>query len=204
MKLFIDSGTAPSPRRVRIFLAEKGIEVPTETVDIGRKEHLSDAFAGLNPSRRLPVLILDDGTAISESVAICRYFEEIRPEPPLFGTGAVERATIEMWNRRMDLELGAMFAAIFRHTHPAMAALEVPQVPEWAAANRPKMDDYLAFLDRELATRPFIAGDNFSIADISALCVIDFLRPARVVVPETLTHLHRWRAEVSARPGVVA
>ncbi|PLX39158.1 MAG: glutathione S-transferase [Hyphomicrobiales bacterium] len=203
MKLYVDNNRAPNPRRVRIFIAEKGIDVPTEIVDLGKLEHKTDTFTALNPMQRLPVLVLDDGTVISESVAISRYFEELYPEPPLFGVDARDRAIVEMWNRRMDLNLGMMFAAVFRHSHPAMAAMEVPQVPEWAEANRPKLLDYLAFMDKELAGRPFIAGERFTIADITAVCIIDFLRPARVKVPEELTNLHRWHAEVSARPGCV-
>ncbi|MCW2307624.1 glutathione S-transferase family protein [Rhodobium gokarnense] len=204
MKLYVDRSGAPNPRRALMFLAEKGIDVPLERVDLGKAEHLSEEFAGINPLKRLPVLVLDDGTAISESVAISRYFEEIHPEPPLFGTGAKDRALVEMWNRRIDLNLGTAVMAVFRHTHPAMAAFEVPQVPQWAEANRPRLLDFLRLLDGELAGRAFVAGDGFSIADISAYCYVEYLRPARMAVPEDCTYLLDWKARIGARPSAVA
>jgi len=203
MKL-IDGGRAPNPRRVRIFLAEKGITIPTEQIDFMKRAHHTEAFRNINPMQRVPVLILDDGTAISESVAICRYFEVFQPDPPLFGTGAKEQAVIEMWNRRMELNLGAAIIAVFRHLHPAMAGLEVPQVPEWAEANKPKVIFYLDWLDAELASREFIAGDRFSIADITAMVSIDFLKPTGLTVPDTLTDLLRWHEMVKARPSATA
>ena len=135
MKLY-DSKMAPNPRRVRIFLAEKGIAVPTEQVDIGAKQHLTPDYAAVNPLQRMPCLVLDDGTAIAESIAICRYFEALQPEPPLFGVGAKDIAIVEMWNRRCEMYLFFSVAQVFRHTHPAMKELEVPQVAEWAEANR--------------------------------------------------------------------
>ncbi len=203
MKL-IDGGRAPNPRRVRIFLAEKGITIPTEQIDFMKRAHHTDAFKKINPMQRVPVLILDDGTAISESMAICRYFEALHPDPPLFGKGAKEQAVIEMWNRRMELNLMASITAVFRHLHPAMAGLEVPQVPEWAEANKPKVVFYLDWLNAELASREFIAGDHFSIADISAMVGVDFLKPTRITVPDTLTDLLRWHERVKARPSATA
>jgi glutathione S-transferase len=203
MKL-IDGGRAPNPRRVRIFLAEKGITIPTETVDFMNRAHHTEDFRKINPMQRVPVLILDDGTAISETVAICRYFEGIQPDPPLFGTGAKEQAIIEMWNRRMELNLLGAITAVFRHLHPAMAGLEVPQVPEWAEANKPKVLYYLDWLNGELASREFIAGDHFSIADITAMASVDFLKPAKLTVPDTLTDLLAWHARIKARPSATA
>jgi len=203
MKL-IDGGRAPNPRRVRIFLAEKNIEVPLEPFDINTLEHQSDDFRALNPMQRVPVLIFDDGTALSESVAICRYFEELHPEPPLMGVDALDKARVEMWNRRMELNLLASVAASFRHLHPAMQKMEVPQVPEWGKANKPKVMALLRWLDNELAGRPFIAGDRYTIADITALVAVDFLKPARLAVPEDHGNLLRWHAEVRARPSAAA
>jgi glutathione S-transferase len=200
----IETRSAPNPRRVRIFLAEKHISVPFEEIDIMVGEARSTAFTGLNPMQRVPVLILDDGTAISESVAICRYFEEVQPEPPLFGEGAVGRAMVEMWNRRMELGLFAAIAAAFRHLNAKMSALEVPQVAAWGAANKPKVAPILEWLDRELAQRPFIAGMNYSIADITALVAIDFMKPARVDRPKGLPNLDRWHREVLSRPSAAA
>ena len=203
MKLY-DGGKAPNPRRVRIYLAEKGLSVPLEPVDMGAMGHRSETIAARNPLMRLPVLELDDGKVITESIAICRYFEELHPEPPLFGTGAVGRAMVEMWQRRMELNLLAVVANAFRHTHPAMKEWEVPQVAEWGEANRPKALDFMALLDRELASRPFGAGDAYSVADITGLVAMDFCKPARIAVPEDLLHLRRWHAEVSARPSAQA
>src|SRR5262249_51966427 len=137
-------------RRVRIFLAEKGIAVPTEPVDLGALQQKSNAFAAINPVQRVPVLMLDDGTVIAESIAICRYFEMLHPDPVLFGRGALEVATIEMWNRRLELHLLFPIAHVFRNTHPAMQAMEVPQVPAWAEANKPRIAEFLSLLDRAL------------------------------------------------------
>ena len=203
MKLY-DSKMAPNPRRVRIFLAEKGIEVPTEQVDMMTKQHLTPEYTAINPLQRMPVLVLDDGAVISESVAICRYFEALRPQPPMFGTGATEIATVEMWNRRCELNLLSSVAHVFRHTHPAMKELEVPQVAAWAEANRPRVIDFLRILDAELASHSFIAGEHFTVADITALCAVDFMKPARIAVPDELTNVKRWHAEVAARPSAKA
>ena len=203
MKLY-DSKLAPNPRRARIFLAEKGISVPTEQVDIGAKQHLTPEYATVNPLQRTPALLLDDGTVITESIAICRYFEALQPEPPLFGTGAKEIALVEMWNRRCELNLFFPVAHVFRHTHPAMKELEVPQVPEWAEANKPRIADFLKVLDGQLKDNEFIAGTHYTVADITALCAIDFMKPARVAVPEGLSSLQRWRDAVSVRPSAKA
>jgi glutathione S-transferase len=203
MKLY-DTKTAPNPRRVRIFLAEKGIEVPIEQVDIMAKQHLTPEYTAINPLQRMPTLVLDDGTIISESIAICRYFEALHPQPPLFGTGAKEIAVVEMWNRRCELSLFFPVAHVFRHTHPAMKELEVPQVPAWAEANRPRVVDFLRVLDAELAAHPFVAGEHYTVADITALCAVDFMKPARIAMPGDLVHVKRWHVEVSARPSAKA
>lgn len=203
MKL-IDGGRAPNPRRVRIFLAEKGIEVPVEPLDIGALEQKTEAFRAINPMQRVPVLILDDGTAISESVAICRYFEELQPDPPLMGTGALGKALVEMWNRRMELNLLAAVASVFRHLHPAMIEMEVPQVAAWGEANKAKVMEILEWLDGELAGRPFIAGDCYTIADITAMVAVDFMKPAKLAVPDNHANLLRWHGEVSSRPSASA
>ena len=203
MKLY-DSKLAPNPRRVRVFLAEKGIAVPTEQVDIAAKQHKTPEYAAVNPLQRMPSLVLDDGTVITESVAICRYFETQRPEPPLFGVGAKVMALVEMWNRRCELHLLFPVAHVFRHTHPAMKELEVPQLPDWAEANRPRVVEFLRVLDDQLAQNKFIAGDGYTIADITALCAVDFMKPARLALPEELANVKRWHADVSARPSAKA
>ena len=200
MKLY-DGGRAPNPRRVRIFLAEKGIEVPLEPVDMGAMGHHAPHIERLNPLRRLPVLELDDGTAISETIAICRYFEAKHPDPPLFGTGAVDRALVEMWQRRMEFHLLLPVANVFRHTHPAMAAWEVPQIAEFAEANRPKVEETLRWLDGELENRTWIAGETFTVADITAAIALDFMKPARLRVPEGYAEVLRWYEAVRARPS---
>ena len=203
MKLY-DSRLAPNPRRARVFLAEKGISLPTEQVSITAMEHKTPEYAAVNPLQRMPVLVLDDGTAISESIAICRYFEVLQPEPPLFGVGAKEIAVVEMWNRRCEMNFLANVAAVFRHLHPSMKELEVPQIPAYAEAMRPHAVWFLELLDKELAGREFIAGDRFSVADITALVAFDFMKPSRIAMPEGLTHVRRWHAAVSARPSAKA
>ena len=203
MKLY-DSKGAPNPRRTRIFLAEKGITLPTEQVDIMTMQHKTPEYAAINPLQRMPALVLDDGTIITESVAICRYFEIQQPDPPLFGVGAKEIALVEMWNRRADINYFANVAAVFRHLHPAMKELEVPQVPAYAEAMRPRAIWFLEMLDRELASREFIASEHYSVADITALVAVDFMKPARLVMPDGLTNVKRWHAGVSARPSARA
>ena len=203
MKLY-DGGRAPNPRRVRIFLAEKAISLPLEPVDLGSLQHRSSAYAAVNPLKRVPALELDDGTVLTESIAICRYFEELNPEPALFGRGALEKATIEMWNRRVELHLLQPVSQVFRHSHPAMKEMEVPQVPAWADANKPRVADFLSLLDRELTERRFVAGDAYSVADITGLVAIDLMKPAKLTVPDEFANVRRWHAEISARPSATA
>ena len=203
MKLY-DAGRAPNPRRVRVFLAEKGVTVPVISIDLARLEHKAPAYVAVNPLQRTPALELDDGTVISESIAICRYFEELHAEPPLFGTGALERARVEMWQRRLEFGLLGTVAAVFRHLHPAMAEMEVPQVAAWGETNKPRVIEFLRFLDDELADRRFIAGDRFSVADITGLVGLDFMKPAKLSLPDELANVRRWHAELAARPSAQA
>jgi glutathione S-transferase len=203
MKLY-DGGRAPNPRRVRVYLAEKGITVPMQQVDLGTMAQKSPDYTAINPLQRVPALELDDGTIITESIAICRYFEVLQPEPPLFGVGAKEAAIVEMWQRRVELHLFWPVTQVFRHLHPAMKVMEVPQVPDWGEANKPRVMEFLTLLDAELKGRRYIAGDRYSVADITGLCAIDFMKPAKLAVPETMANLKRWHAEVSARPSAQA
>jgi glutathione S-transferase len=203
MKLY-DGGRAPNPRRVRVYLAEKGIKVPTEQVDLGAMAHKSAAYAAINPLQRVPALELDDGTIITESIAICRYFELLHPQPPMFGRDPKDVAMVEMWQRRVELHLLAPISHIFRNLHPAMAQMEVPQVPAWAEANKPRVVDFLNILDGELSNRRYLTGENFTVADITGLVAIDFMKPAKVSVPDTLANVKRWHAELSARPSASA
>lgn len=200
----IETAGAPNPRRVRIFLAEKGIEIPTEQIDLGALEHKKPGFLALNPMQRVPVLVLDDDTVLSESVAICRYFEELHPQPPLMGRDPLDKARVEMWQRRVEFNLLRIIMHVFRHTHPKMAEREVPQVPAWAEANRPRVRETLKFLNGELARRSFIAGEAYTIADITALVAIDFMKPARLERPPEFVHLARWYEDVSGRPSAKA
>lgn len=203
MKL-IEQARAPNPRRVRIFVAEKGLSIPSEAIDIMKLEHRAAGFSSLNPWQQVPVLVLDDGTAISETIAICRYLEELHPGPCLFGASAKERAVIEMWNRRVELGLFFRVAQAFRHTHPAMAELEKPQVKDWGEINRAKAIEQATLLDAELGQRRFVAGDRYSVADITALVAVDFMKVARIERPASLANLARWHADVSGRPSAKA
>lgn len=202
MKLF-DSKMAPNPRRVRIFLAEKGIEVPKVEVDIANRKNREPEFLARNPMAGVPVLELDDGRSISESVAICRYFEQLQPDPPLMGVDPADAGIVEMWNRRMEHEIFLNIAAPFRHTHEFFKG-RIQQVPEWGAACRTAALERLAWLDGELADREFVAGDRFTIADITALCGIDFGRVSRIGIDPGQKNLQRWHTAVSARPSATA
>jgi glutathione S-transferase len=203
MKLY-DGGRAPNPRRVRIFLAEKGITVPTEQVDLGKLQQRSEDYSAINPMQRVPALVLDDGTAIAESIAICRYFEALQPDPPLFGRGALQSALVEMWNRRLEFHLFLPVASVFQHLHPAMKIMVDPQIGAWGEANRPRVFEFLQFLDSDLGDRPYVAGEAYSVADITAMVAVDFMRVSKLAVPEALSNVRRWHAAVSARPSAAA
>ena len=203
MRLF-DGGKAPNPRRVRMFLAEKGISVELVPVDMGALGHKSDAIRARNPLQRLPVLELDDGTNLSESVAICRYFEELHPDPPLFGVDARDRAIVEMWNRRVEISYFLSVGAAFRHIHPAMREWEIPQLPEWGEINKPKAVEFLRFMNDDLSGRAFVAGDRFTIADITMFIAFQFMKPARIQCPPEFTHVLRWYQDIAARPSAEA
>jgi glutathione S-transferase len=203
MKLY-DGGRAPNPRRVRVFLAEKGITVPTEQVDLGELQQRSDAFTAINPMQRVPALVLGDGTVIAESIAICRYFEALHPEPALFGSGALQTALVEMWNRRAELHLLFPVAMVFQHLHPAMKIMVDPQVASWGEANKPRITQFLQFLDGELKGRPYVAGESYTVADITAMIAVDFMRVSKLTVPDDLAHVRRWHQAVSARPSAKA
>jgi glutathione S-transferase len=202
VKLY-DSVYAPNPRRVRFFLAEKGIEVPTVQVDIGKAENREPEFLAKNPMGGLPLLELDDGSYIAETVAICRYFEETQPDPPLMGTGAEDRAVVEMWQRRMEFEIFIPIAQIFRNTHDFFKG-RIIQVPEFGEACRTVSSTRLAWLDEVLGDREWVAGDRFTIADITAACGIDFGRLSNIKVEPEQKNLTRWHEAVSSRPGAKA
>ena len=203
MRLY-DSPFAPNARRVRMFLAEKGLELPLANVDLAKLEQRSDDYNAVNPFQVIPALELDDGSVITESIAICRYLEELHPEPALFGSTPRERAEVEMWQRLAEFQLLFTIAQTFRHTHPAMREMENPQVPAWAEASRAKAMTAMRRFDGALASRRYLAGDRFSVADITGLIALDFTKPARIAVPEELGNLRRWREEVGSRPSAKA
>lgn len=203
MKLY-DAATAPNPRRVRIFIAEKGLDVPCEQVDIMKAVNRGEEFRkNVNPMGTLPVLELDDGTCIAETGAICRYFEEVQPDPPLLGVDAKDKAVVEMWNRRMELELFQPTTLAFQQQHEFFKG-RVPQVPEYAAVSKAKAEKTLAWLDGVLADREHIAGARFTVADIVALCAVDFGRVTKIKLQPDQKNLARWHEQVSARPSAKA
>ncbi len=202
MKIY-NSAAAPNPRRVRIFLAEKGIQVPYEEVDIVNAVNRAPEFRKKNPLGTVPVLELDDGTCISESVAICRYFEELHPNPPLMGVDGRDRAIVEMWQRRMEFELLQAIANSFRHRHEFFKG-RIAQVPEYAEVSRQHAEKSLAWLDEVLADRPFVAGERYTIADITALVAVDFGRVSKLRIQPEQKNLTRWYEAVSSRPSAKA
>jgi glutathione S-transferase len=202
MKLHTSS-RAPNPRRVDMFIAEKGIEgIGHELVDLNAGEHRTSAFATRNPMARVPVLELDDGRFLAESRAICTYLESLYPEPNLMGTTGEERAFIEMADRQVEFHLMLSIANFVRHTHPGLLALENPQFPDFGAAQGKRMLEAARLFDAQLATRPWIAGNRFTIADITAFCAVEFARLVKFKPADAgLAHLAAWRDRVAARPS---
>jgi glutathione S-transferase len=164
----------------------------------------SAACTAVNPLQRVPALVLDDGTVITESIAICRYFEVLSPSPALFGVGALEQAVVEMWTRRIEQNLFFPVSQVFRHLHPAMKDMEVPQIAPWGEANRPRAAAFLPILERQLENGPFVCGVRYSVADITALVAIDFMKPAKLGAPPEHSNIAKWHARVSARPSAKA
>ncbi len=203
MKIY-DSPLAPNPRRVRIFLAEKNIDIVYVHVDIFKGENRTVEFLEKNPLGGLPVLEFDDGTYLTESVAICRYFEGMYPEPPLMGVGPLDIAFVEMWNRRMELEVFRPIADFFQQTHPLLKD-RITQIPEFAEMRRAHGLQRIEWLDSILAQRPFIAGERYTIADITAQVAIDVgLNMAGLKLLDGVRHVKRWHDAVSSRPSAKA
>ena len=203
MKLF-DSQRAPNPRRVRWCMAEKGIDnIEIVSIDIMKGEHRAPAYRDRAGLAQVPVLEMDDGTAITESIAICRYLESLYPEPNLFGHDAKETAVIEMWTRRAEMMLATPLMLAVRHSHPALAALE-QQVPEIAAAHLASAQRALKMFDRQLEQNAFIAGDRFTIADIVAFTGVDFARMVKFRPDASLVHVARWADAMRQRPAAAA
>lgn len=202
MKIY-DGGRAPNPRRVQIFLKEKGLELEIQQLDLNALEHRSPAMLAKNPTATVPFLELDDGTVLSETIAICRYIEALNPEPNLFGSTPLECAQIEMWNRRVEFGFFMRVAQSFRHLHPGAAVLEGDQIEAWGLKNQKLAVEYLQILDTQLAQHQFIAGERFSVADITTIVAAQFCKPARVKIPEEgLANFKRWMDEIAARPSM--
>ncbi len=203
MKIY-NSSLAPNPRRLRIFVAEKGLKIPTEEVDIFTGKNRTPEMLAKNPAGGLPFIELDDGTHLAESVAICRYLEGLHPEPNLMGKDNREQAFIEMWNRRMELNLFAVAARAFQHTNELFKA-RIKQFPEYGETQRETVKQQLQWLDAQIGNKPFIAGDRFTIADITALVAVDFAaQAAGVSADPALKNLARWHQSVSSRPSAKA
>jgi glutathione S-transferase len=203
MKLYT-SHRAPNPRRVRWFMAEKGIDdIEIVDFDLLKGEHRTSAYTDLTGIAQLPALTLDDGTTITESLAICRYLESLHPEPNMFGRDARETAVIEMWTRRAEILVAFPLMMSVRHGHPALAALET-QVPEVAANNRQQADRALKLFDRRLAESPWFGAERVTIADGVLYVGMEFARLVRFAIPEELKHLTRWQAAMRERPSAGA
>lgn len=203
MLFFNSPNPAPNPRRVRIFAAEKGIVLPTRDLSIPDREHKADEFLALNPRGQTPALQLDDGTVISESVAICRYLEGLQPEPPLFGRDPREQALVEMWSRRVEMILMPPVGAVWVHTHPFTARLP-GRNSKWGESNRPRVEEALRFFDSALEGREFLAADHYTMADILLLTTVDFAGFIGISMSDDLASLRAWHARVSARPSAAA
>ncbi|MEG3088731.1 glutathione S-transferase family protein [Sphingomonas sp. PB4P5] len=203
--LFYDAANpAPNPRRVRIYLAEKGLSVPREMVAIPAGEHKSEAFRAINPLGQIPALKLDDGSVITESVSICRFFEAIHPTPPMFGSGAKGLAEVDMWTRRIELRLMTPLAAVWMHTHPFTARVVKPQYTDYGESQKPRVVAAMAEFDRFLADREWLDGKSYTIADIVLLTTVDFAAFVGVGMPDELEHLSAWQKRASARPSAAA
>ena len=209
MKLY-DCAMAPNPRRVRIFLAEKGIALPTVQVDLRANEQFSPAFRAVNADCTVPVLELDDDKRIADVLAICVYFEALQPEPPLMGVGAQDRANVAAWQRRVEREGFLAVVEAFRNSTPGFKGRALPgpddyeQIPALAERGRARIGKFFGMMNASLADREFVAGKQYSVADITALVTVDFARWIKLRIPDDCNHLCRWYDAVSARPSAKA
>ncbi|HSR63460.1 MAG TPA: glutathione S-transferase [Gammaproteobacteria bacterium] len=203
MKLY-DTESLPNPRRVRMFLAEKKLDLPREQVDVIAGQHRTPEFLARNPDGTVPLLELDDGSYISETVAISRYIEERHPQPALLGRGPEEKAVVEMWQRRVEHSLMNTLVAYFHHATDGFGEADRYRNREWGEHNRKMAIEAMQRLDRQLAKNEFVAGKTFSIADITALCAVDLAKALGIDIPAGCTHLGNWHARVSERPSAAA
>jgi glutathione S-transferase len=197
--LLYDLPVGMNPRRVRIFLAEKGLSVPTHVVDAAADENRQAPFLALNPLGKLPVMALDDGTVLTESIAICRYFEALHPTPALFGDSPLAQARIEMWVRRMEFQIAQPIGDVFLHTGEFYRT-RYQQMAAYGELSRQRTADAMVWLDSELAGREFIATDAYSMADIVAQCAFVLGKAVGLRIPPELVELTRWFGAVSKRP----
>ncbi len=204
MMLWSAAAPAPNPRRVTIFLAEKGVTIPVINLAIFKAEHKAPAFVAKNPRGQVPALELDDGTVIAESISICRYLDALYPEPPLFGTDALDRALVDMALRRVETVLGVPLAMVWMHTHPLTAVVVVPQYTDFGESNRAKVAAALAWFDGQIAPGGFVAGDHFTIADIALWTSLDFARAVGIATLDACPVLRDWFDRVAARPSIAA
>jgi glutathione S-transferase len=204
MKFYNAPMPAPNPRRVRIFLAEKGVTLPTVEVSIMAGELKQPDHLARDPLGQLPTLELDDGSFLSETVAICRYLESLYPAPPMFGRNALENARIDMLTRRVEFQIGTPAGMFWRHAHPFTARVVVPQYKEFGESNRAHYERGLAWVNDEMSERKFVTGDDYTIADICLLSMVDFADWIGLKVPENLAHLRSWHERVSERPSAKA
>jgi glutathione S-transferase len=202
MKIY-DFALAPNPRRLRIFVAEKGLKIPSEQINILEGQNRTPEMLAKNPAGGLPVMELDDGSHLAESVAICRYLEGLHPEPNLMGKDSREQAFIEMWNRRIELNLFGPVSRVFQNTTELFKG-RIKQFPEYAAQQREIVDQQFQWLDQQIGNKPFIAGDRFTIADITAEVAVDFGDFAGIKPDLSLRNLSRWHQSVSSRPSAKA
>lgn len=207
---FYDCTTAPSPRRVRIFAAEKGIELDTVQVDLQAGEQFGDAFRALNPDCTVPVLALDDGTCLTEVMGICRYLEALQPDPPLFGASAIEQGLVQDWNSKVEQQGLLAMAEAFRNSVPGLKSravtgpVEYEQIPALAERGRQRVLGFLGKLDERLGHSEFVAGPGYSVADITALVFVDFAKRGRITPAAAAPNLERWYSEVAGRPSAAA
>ena len=202
MKLYYEANPAPNPRKVLIFLKEKGLEIPLERVRMQKREHKAPEFMKKNPLGQVPVLELDDGTCLSESVAICRYLEELHPAPSLFGRTPAERANVEMWLRRAEFRLWNPMGQVWINADPRTAQVNPNQFKDYGEHSKKVVAGAMRWFDKELGDgRKFLAGPDYSMADIVLLCGIDFSKFINLDMPEDAPHLRAWYERVSARPS---
>ena len=194
---------APNPRRVRMFLVEKGVELPETRIDMMKREHKSPEYRAKNSLGQIPTLELDDGVCISETVAICRYLEELHPTPPMFGTTAVERALVDQWVRRVEFTVMTPVGMYWRHAHPRTAAL-LTQFKDFGESNKATYQGAQKYLNRELGGREFLVGDSLTMADICLLSTVDFADWIGLPVEDEFENLVAWRARMKARPSADA